>query len=183
MAVLFPTEAPQPVRGNGRCGAGRAIPNAKLSDREGSNPAVLWWPRERPESARMSRPTRGSPASAHCPVARYVLMTAPPTRPSPQAVIDVSRRQCDQSTALRATSDRNARGSLSKSSGLTTWGLVLPLSARRRLGAMASLRVLEPRPALRAWGIDSLLANMRHRAARTRPRSTHDNIVPGYSLP
>ena len=45
----------------------------------------------------MSRPTRGSSASAHCPVARYVLMTAPPTRPSPRAVIDVSRRQCDQS--------------------------------------------------------------------------------------
>ena len=46
---------------------------------------------------RMSRPTRGSSASAHCPVAWYVLMTAPPTRPSPRAVIDVSRRQCDQS--------------------------------------------------------------------------------------
>ena len=39
---------------------GRAVPNAKLSDREGSNPAVLWWPWERPESARMNRPTRGS---------------------------------------------------------------------------------------------------------------------------
>jgi len=30
----------------------------------------------------------GSSASAHCPVARYVLMNAPPTPPSPRAVID-----------------------------------------------------------------------------------------------